>query len=495
MQDKLMKKIFWILPAVLILNSCLSLGGVMDNAFDQAADDMVSSTVGSSASGSSDNSGAGNTKVEGPVSSEPTRENVIAAIQTFDVDSLEKILADVDDVKTIVRPDDLLLHMAEEAMGVSGRENPVAELLVAKKAYILQRDDNGRSWERVIQDMELAATPRHDFIIKTIGDKFQRRYDAVMADDLATFRRYEQYGPMDGPLLWEAGRAKASGIAVYMVDQGADVNYLNPRKNISTLQATCSNFVPNDYPKTYADFEPIVKALLDAGADPNTRSDDNYTPLLQLTYTEMLDNPDTRGNPADLYEMLLEAGADTSAVNSNRFTALDSTVGNLTFPNPAVVELLLDYGAEITEIAIQTLTSDLPTIQLLVAYGADIHAMARTVRTFSNDEAGQLEYYKYMLAAGADINDFNLRASTAYTENARYLIDQGADVSVRYYKNKTFLHIAVQNSKADLVEILIEAGADVNAIDDDGDTPLDELQSGQSRIEAALLNAGAEGGS
>ncbi len=485
-----MKMVRLLLLLILTLTSCLSLGGRKDDAPRHPTDDPDRSAEAVGAGGV-DGATAAESDAVVAGSDKGTQEKIIAAVQALDLDSLKALLSDVDDVKKVVGDDVLLLHMAEDAMGVGGLENPVARLLVEKGAYVLQRDENGRSWERVVLDMEAAATPRHEYVATVIGDKFQQRYNAMMADDLTAFKRYVHDGPMDGRLLWEASRAKAAEIAVYLVEQGADPNFLSLKERRSALHEACSRFVPSGSAKDYTDFAPIVNALLNAGADVNAVDSSGVSPLLELMKTELLDNPDKLGDPANLVWMLVEAGADPSIPDSVGDTALESSVRDRNSPNPAIVEILLDSGAEISDRIVGTDIVNLSIIQLLIAHGADIHAMARTPRTFFDDEAGQLQYYRYMISIGADADDFDLRRSLAYAKNARYLIELGADISVRYHKGKTLLHIAVQNNFADIVDVLIAAGAQINALDDDGLTPLDALQYGQKRIEAALKGAGA----
>lgn len=78
---------------------------------------------------------------------------------------------------------------------------------------------------------------------------------------------------------------------------------------------------------------PIAKALLDKGADPNSkRSDDLYTPLHSAVY---------EGNQ-ELIQLLLKKKADIDAKNSIGDTPLHMAVARC---EVAIVRLLLDAGA------------------------------------------------------------------------------------------------------------------------------------------------------
>jgi ankyrin repeat protein len=81
------------------------------------------------------------------------------------------------------------------------------------------------------------------------------------------------------------------------------------------------------------------------------------------------------------------------------------------------------------------------------------------------------------------------------------LLDRGADATASDAdRHWTALHFAAQNKQAALIPLLVSSGADVNAVDRDGRTPLWVLADGvpddpaaRDSIEA-LLKAGADAG-
>src|SRR5262249_8232602 len=92
-----------------------------------------------------------------------------------------------------------------------------------------------------------------------------------------------------------------------------------------------------------------------------------------------------------------------------------------------------------------------------------------------------------LLAGGADVNRGTERSwigicctgNSGHKENAelgRAVLRCGADVSARY-GGRTALHCAAKAGFARVVEALIECGADVNALTDRGQTPLDVLEA------------------
>jgi uncharacterized protein len=85
-----------------------------------------------------------------------------------------------------------------------------------------------------------------------------------------------------------------------------------------------------------------------------------------------------------------------------------------------------------------------------------------------------------------------------HPESARLLIDRGAELEARS-TNREFaldsspLHSAVAARQRETIEVLLDAGADVNAVQHQGYTPLLEAaQSGESELVELLLERGAD---
>jgi len=101
----------------------------------------------------------------------------------------------------------------------------------------------------------------------------------------------------------------------------------------------------------------------------------------------------------------------------------------------------------------------------------------------------------------ADINDdFTNAAMVGNLPQVKSLLDQGADVKARHPQlGKTALSLAVMNGHADVVEFLLEHGADVNTKDDTGTALSDAATYGKEDVVKVLLahgaNINAKGGS
>ena len=180
----------------------------------------------------------------------------------------------------------------------------------------------------------------------------------------------------------------------------------------------------------------VIRIALDCGIDPNKQG-------FTLTGTPMspLKLASSQGN-VEMASILLNAGADVNG------SILENAVRS---EYPEMVNLLLVKGA---------------------------HAS-----TADGDKA---------LLAAVQFGDIL---------SARSLISAGADVASAYYEGYTALHIACGESNcedlayegSEMVKILLQAGADVNAVTDSGITVLEcAVQNGSINTIHSLLDAGAE---
>jgi ankyrin repeat protein len=143
--------------------------------------------------------------------------------------------------------------------------------------------------------------------------------------------------------------------------------------------------------------------------------------------------------------------------------------------------------------------------------GDIISARPQSMEEFSEDgwtalhlagHFGNLEAAQTLVEAGADVRAVSnnamanqpLHAALAgrSTPVARLLVEQGADVNARQHGGFTPLQAAAQNGDLEALQLLLDAGADPEAATDDGRTALSMAQeAGHDAVVAVLREAGA----
>jgi len=134
---------------------------------------------------------------------------------------------------------------------------------------------------------------------------------------------------------------------------------------------------------------------------------------------------------------------------------------------------------------------------MLITKGADIN--------LKNDSLGETSLHRAVLydwkdvvelliAKGANVNAKDKYGSTPLyrvqsKQVAQLLIAQGADVKVKNNYDETPLHRVAYRGKPDLIELLITQGADVNAKNKDGETPLKITAKDDNQVLVKLLKA------
>ena len=97
---------------------------------------------------------------------------------------------------------------------------------------------------------------------------------------------------------------------------------------------------------------------------------------------------------------------------------------------------------------------------------------------------GNIEAVKQHLAAGTDVHSkrggrtllHNAVSSRGRKEIVELLINKGANVNSKDVFGVTPLHLAALGGKTEIAKILIEKGANINARNRDGESPLDITQ-------------------
>jgi cytohesin len=278
----------------------------------------------------------------------------------------------------------------------------------------------------------------------------------------------------------------------------------------------------------------IIQMLLAAGANPNAENKEERTPLsfaaesgsLEIVKILLAAKADPNGgkldapllcaihkNDAAVVELLLQAGANPNAKGED--DGQPSTLGPYGRP--------VGRGSE-TPLSLAVSTKQLPMVQLLLKFKADpndsrtdgqpllFSALSDTnilkalldagtdpnqvgadgepplmkLYSFSESSERNVAFAKLLVAHGAKVNVPDNRGNTPLDvavfrgdhELIKLLLANEADVNARRPSDgATVLHLAVQSGNREIVELLLTNKADVNARNNDGLTPLDLVKN------------------
>ncbi len=173
-----------------------------------------------------------------------------------------------------------------------------------------------------------------------------------------------------------------------------------------------------------------------------------------------------------MVHLLLEKGANPNVKDNDQWTPLH--VAALKRHN-GLVRLLLDRvdGAR-TILSWMALQLQDPKKQALLEEATENKAEASTVLTGLRAaiQEKQLGRSKVLLDKGADVNAKEIgggwtaliiAATNGYKQHAQLLLENGADVNLSGHDQRTALHCASGSGYEAVVQLLVENGADVNA--------------------------------
>jgi len=232
----------------------------------------------------------------------------------------------------------------------------------------------------------------------------------------------------------------------------------------------------------------LANLLIERNSDVNTVDRFNSTPLMYAIWF---------GN-TDLAKLLINKGAYVNALNDDNKTPLDYALTN---NNSEVAELLIKNGANIkgtindyqkVVVWYADIVSDFMyelspkfkkswTIKVsgdtitTISYKTPLTPITITERTRINDDINinylkeSIEKFFFKIETAPTISPLMWALKYHEINLAKLLIEKGADVNAKDNKGKTPLMHAIG---VDFVKLLIEKGADVNAKDNNGKTPL-----------------------
>lgn len=216
---------------------------------------------------------------------------------------------------------------------------------------------------------------------------------------------------------------------------------------------------------------PGLQALIAGGADVNAVASDETTALIWAA----------AGHHVEMADILLQAGADPDIVNDYGVGALDLAAAT---NDAAMIQLLLAAGADPntarwsgeTPLMHAARAGGHEAVEMLVAARADLDARERRGQTalMWAAAAGRAEAVKRLLAAGADLKAATPAVEVRYPTPRNYLVpdSEGADTIPLSMGGWAPIHFAARAGHKTVVQLLLEAGEDIDRPTEEGATPL-----------------------
>ena len=296
---------------------------------------------------------------------------------------------------------------------------------------------------------------------------------AIMAENIETVKVLLKQGAdvnatndnHEAPLHYAARHNKNDSITQLLLRRGANIEAVNNSQMkalyISALQGN----------------DAVCRYLLEAGGTVHALESDGWTALHYLAM---------RGDPACMEPLISEAGADVEVFyNPNHFGSQSSTAYDTSSKRKvALVKLLLDRGADINAKSRGYTALNLAVLScqdLLVTTFLSHNASAQGTSLVCLNWGLSAENLEQLLKGGAMIEARDSRhrktaliwaAETGSLAAIKVLLDCGANVNAQDDQSLSALRYAAANARTEIVQLLLERGADPELADWGGKTPL-----------------------
>jgi ankyrin repeat protein len=310
-------------------------------------------------------------------------------------------------------------------------------------------------------------------------------------------------------------------VTKFLIDNGADPNLRSRVFNLKDGVRVSGGGVFMDRPNGgltplfFAAREGNIEAaevLIAAGADVNAKEDQyKFTPLLTATYNGRY----------DFAAMLLNKGADPNDGSLYLAVELRNMAVYSNRPNPptvdrsmdalALIKMLLDKGADPnlaldmkppqiqaqgtvtipaggTALNRAVRSTDLATVKLLLEKGANPSLAIKDGTTPIMQAAAGIA------ARGEEEEVIDLADRADPLEAIKLFVEAGADVNAVNAQGNTAVHLAAQRGNDRIIEYLVSKGAKLDIVNKGNRTPLD--MAGNNKTTAALIQSlgGVKGG-
>lgn len=212
-----------------------------------------------------------------------------------------------------------------------------------------------------------------------------------------------------------------------------------------------SSFATPLYYASYCGLLPVAKTLIERGADVAARGGMLTAPLCAATFTDS----------TDIVRLLIQSKAEVNIIDGRGSTPLHHSCWN---SNAELVRLLLEAGADVK-------AKDLPG-------GCPIHLVSYN---------GHIPTLQALLEYGAEVD------ARAWFEEGNLTVEPGSNIEAQWCIGRTPLMEAAWNGQEEMVQFLLNLGADINAVDGHGMTALIRAaRCGHDKVFKILLSRGAD---
>jgi ankyrin repeat protein len=330
-----------------------------------------------------------------------------------------------------------------------------------------------REWKILLAMWALAG--RSGGAAESASDAF---YNLIRANDLAGLASLVRNGADINtrdrhgatPLMYAATVGSLEAMK-YLIGQGAAVNAKNQ------FGATALIWSATDLAK--------VHLLLERGADLNAATARGRTALLVAAMSDQ---------SAPIVRLLIGKGADVKAMDAFKTTTLrGAAMGN----DAETMRILIEAGVDVNAGDMPGITplmmaagwnGNLAAVDLLLSHGAKVNEVSAAVMGLPSKN-GPSEFGK--------LTALLMSAPFGPPELIAKLLDAGADVNARDVRGMTPLMLALANDHQDkaVIKMLLEHGADSQVKSNAGETALDWARREAAAPGMELLKVNAAGDS
>jgi len=351
-----------------------------------------------------------------------------------------------------------------------------ASSIAPSAKHMIEQVQQAKKNRALFEAVKKADVKKVKSLIAEGADLDAKRWDVYNKED--TGRQKLRY--IDTTPLWHAVDVCKMEVVKLLVEAGADVNA--PEHWPTLFQAVDENNTA------------IAEYLIDHGARVNYQ--DYWGPLQETVNIS---------NNIEMVKLLIARGAD---INGGPSPALHTAIS---YKRRDIAELLIQRGADVnakdklgyTPLCWAFLTDD-SLVKLLIANGADVNATLHVIldtRTTNYPQNRLSKDTELLLTKGADVNlknkdgrtPLHLAVESADGDIVELLLDKGANIDAKDDESGfTALHHAARFGNKNVAELLIARGADINAKDKQGHTPLYVAVNHDYKVAELLINKGAD---